>query len=394
MPPVITTNSGPTTVDQTYNFEWNIEQYLQTPKLLTWNVGEGPLWWYKIEWKIPLCPPHDCTPSISVCEVLQPCPKCDEAPHIPPCPPGQCQICDGPTPAACPTENCEVWHVQATSVIDLCRRLNRECCNRFLYKKKVFKKVYKYDRPALCCDVDMFIIKGIPMTDCYIEVDFCSCECVSWVDPCDCGYYITPCQDDVPFHPCTPPSVLNQLSTGILWAMPPIETDPGFSMNNIAIMQPEEDIIETKFGMVPSNLTLRHNLENASVLKEFLARNKVKVGDLDLVYSKASKAWQKVVHLKGHNEKWTLAFSWEQLADVWNLDININNGKLKTRIQTSYVPRGVFDAANLDYNTVNNKVTLKQQAMIKKQMVHDEIGLFKGNWLKNPHLKFDIIKKG
>jgi len=247
----------------------------------------------------------------------------------------------------------------------------------------------------------MYILNGIPITDQYIEVDFCECECVSWVDPCDCGWFVTPCQDDVPFQPCTPPSVLAQLSTGILYGLPKIEvnTKPGFNMNDIAIMKPQVDSVATKFGVIPSTLKLGHNLAKASVLKEFLSRNKLKLNEeMDLVYSKTSNSWQKVVHLNGHDEKWTLVFSLA-VSDLWKFDVHIvkeaGGRKYNTRVMAGYVPKGTFDGINVNYNTNANKMSLKQNGMIKNQTMKDEIGLFHGEWAKNPYLKLDIIiKKG
>ena len=398
----IISNSGPGTINMTYEFAWNILSYTSVSKTFQWLVGEGPLYWYKIEWGNPVnkdCLPGQCVPAvegISTCSIV---PKdcydgqgrlCYPDPPPPECPPGECQICD----------QCEVWHVLAAGLDDLCFRLNTETCNRNMHGK-VFKKVQKYDRPALCCDVS----KVSDITDKYIDIDYCSeCNCISWVDPCDptCAGKMrgTPCDSDT----------TASLSSGVQQnlemfglARLNVPTKSGFNMNEIKIMKPEEDAVITKCGILPSNLKLNHNLARASVLKEFLGRNKLKLDqEIDLVYSKTSNSWQKVIHLNGHKESWIILFSWACLGDDWKSDIHISKHvgttKQNTKILTLLHGKTSNDSleVNFDYNTTTNKVTTKQAILVKNKTMHDEIGLFQGEWSKNPYLTLNITvnKKG
>ena len=382
MPPSLPTiNSGPPTFSIVKDFSWNIENYIQCSKTFEWRVGEGPLFWYRIEWKEPLCPPGDCNPTISECSFTPTPINCD---------------C---TPVVSSEEIYEIWHMLATSVNDLCRRLNRECCNRFLSKKKVIKSVWQYDRPALCCDVEKYIASNISITDTYTAIDFCVCECVSWVDPCDCGTINQPCDDDVPYAPCGSDSI--SIITQGMFGIPQIKipTRPGFNVNDIQIMKPQLDFIITKCGIFPSSLKLKHNLAQVSVLKEFILRNKLKLSEeFELVYSKDNDSWQKVIHLNGHDEKWTIVFTWSCSDDII-LDVNVNkqfvSKKQNTKIRFYFNSYDVLDGKKLtkidfNYNTKTDKIMVGQSVDVKSKTIYDEIGLFRGDWLKNPYLKVEI----
>lgn len=405
----IVSNSGPASISMSYIFAWNVEEYISVSKTFQWHVGEGPLFWYRIEWGNPInpdCLPATCTSGISVCSIVPP--GCDCTPPPPPaCPPGECQVC----------EQCEVWYVLATSVADLCSRLNKECCNRNMYHKKIFKKIEKYDRPALCCDVAKYIENNIIIEDRYFNVNYFECECISWIDPCDPkwpgggGRFITPCDSDTPKNPCSPSTVSQFTVFG--FTNPSVPTKPGFNMNDIKMMTPQVDEIITKCGILPSNLKLKHNLAKANHLKQFLARNKLKLQEeVDLVYSKSSNSWQNVVHLNGHDEKWTIVFSWLCSDDGdagnfgWRSDIHIsktiNSKKQNARIRAAFTSHGMLDGKNLfgvnfNYNTTTNKVTARQPVIVKNKTMYDEIGMFSGgDWVKDPYLTVNVSvdKKG
>jgi len=397
---VVISNSGPTSLDISRSFAFNVEEYISTSKTFEWFVGEGPLFWWRIEWK-PInvnCPPNTCSgtsvPEISVCSIT----------------PTDCD-CSPPSFSG-EQRNCEIWHMLATSINDLCARINKECCGR--KPPGVFSKVYKYDRPALCCDVNKYLASGIPIKDKYVEVDFCVCECVNWVDPCDCGNIHVPCDEDTK-RDCSPSAISEIMSEIPLFGLPKImvASKPGFDISGLQVMKPQVDVIMTKCGMLPSNLKLKHNLGQCSVIKEFLARNQLKLQDqLDLVYGKTNDSWQKTIHFNGHNEKWTLLFEWACSNEFeagnynWKSQLHISrqigtNKKQNTRILVGLSSHGTIDGRNLfgvnyNYNTVTNKVTTIQPVHVKMKNMHDEIGLFRGNWTKDPYLTFTVSvdKKG
>jgi hypothetical protein len=120
-----------------------------------------------------------------------------------------------------------------------------------------------------------------------------------------------------------------------------------------------------------------------------LTRNHLKLADeLDLTYTNG--AWQKTVHLNGHEEKWTILLSWGGNK----LDTNISNGKQNTRILAEFAShdKNLTDV-NFNYNTETDKVIVKQPAVAKTHSIRDAIGLFKGNWRKDPYLTFNVKAK-
>ena len=121
-------------------FEWNVEDTLELTQDFEWNAGEGPLFWWRVEFRPGACPPNVCSESISDCTFMGPAslPCCDVE-----CPPDNCISTDT-----------EIWNVLATSAEHVCERLTLENCNR---KPKGFiKRLQRYQRPALCCDVKKF----------------------------------------------------------------------------------------------------------------------------------------------------------------------------------------------------------------------------------------------
>ena len=178
-----------------------------------------------------------------------------------------------------------------------------------------------------------------------------------------------------------------------------IPTRPGFNVNDIQIMKPQLDFIITKCGIFPSSLKLKHNLAQVSVLKEFILRNKLKLSEeFELVYSKDNDSWQKVIHLNGHDEKWTIVFTWSCSDDII-LDVNVNkqfvSKKQNTKIRFYFNSYDVLDGKKLtkidfNYNTKTDKIMVGQSVDVKSKTIYDEIGLFRGDWLKNPYLKVEI----
>lgn len=370
------------TISMTRAFEFNVEEYLQCSRTFEWWVGEGPLYWYRIEWKDPICQPNECG-SGSTCSISPT--ECECTP-----PPASCT---SPNSDPCVCTQCQVWTVLATSVEHLCARLNTECCQR-PPKGKVFKKIQKWDRPALCCDVQKFIMSNIPMTDQYIDVDFCECECVSWVDPCDCGDIEVPCDHDVPSSPCTASTISSMGFFGM--AQMPLSIMAGFTTEQIKIMQPQVDNIITRCDCapLPSTLEMKHNLTTATMLKEFLSRHKLKMGgDMELNYNKHSDTWQNTQHLIGTNEQWKILTEWSCIEEasgrVWRMHMlttREQGGKCqKTKVLLNFGQHGTTDSKkmfgmNFSLNTKTHTIASKRPVALVSKVIQDEIGMFRGAW--------------
>lgn len=371
MPDVIST------INTTLMFDFNVEEYIQCSKTFEWYVGEGPLYWYRIYWKKPICAPNNCTPSITNCSITAT--DCDCTPPPP--------SCVSPNENPCTPSSLEIWHMMATSVAHLCARLNTECCNRQL--DKVFWKVQRYGRPALCCDVDDHIKNNIPMTDEYIDVDFCECECVNWVDPCDCGDITVPCAADVPLNRCQvsademPPDIIPSMQMfGLLRKT--ADVLPGFVAENVEIIQANKQKIVARNGAaLTSILACRHNLIHLEPLKQFLTRHKQTLGDLTLSYDSTADSWQNTTHFVGVNEKWTIFIKWACIEVAkhtyeWNLMLLVSRVESGVRRETKLILS--FMDSDLFKFTLDlpSKSIVKGGNVLKQQVIQDDIGLFRG----------------
>ncbi len=366
-------------------FEWNVLSYTQVSKTFEWNVGDGPLFWYRIEWKDPILPPNSCISSIDVCSITPiscTAPSCTLT--LEPCPSGQ----------ECITDYTEIWHMMATSVEHLCSRLNKEICQR-KPAGKVFKKVEKYDIPALCCDVDRYISAEIPMLGVWDTVNFCKCECVSYVDPVDCGNIRTPCDSDT------------NMTTQLFGMLPqhPTLAMSGFAEEPLAIFQPKSQNISTKCNcQLPATLSVKHNIGNANVLSDFLARHSLKMPEtLELSYD--NNSWRKNLHYNGNDEEWNLLMEWSCGDEAapgdygWKFHIHVQqlkqNLKKNTRIVINFATYGTLNeegifGINFNINTESKSIASTQAITALSKTLHDEIGLFCGNWKKDPFLSVQL----
>lgn len=125
----------------TKTFEWNVRERLAFNKSFAWRVGDGPLHWYRVE----------SMPYTGICDNL-----------------------------AKGVNNTLIQTILASSVENLCKRLTD---TRF---HKKIKKVGKWTRPALECDVINDQKLGISH-DCneLRDVDFCICQCGAFIDDDD-----------------------------------------------------------------------------------------------------------------------------------------------------------------------------------------------------------------
>lgn len=312
-------------------FAWNVQQSLQISKTFTWEVGDGPLYWYKIVWKNPVCPPNECGDYES-CEIV----------------PTECDC----SPVATQSDYIEVWHMQATSIAHLCERIQTELCYRRPLGK-VFDKVYRYDRPVLCCDVDRFIQDGISITDTYIEVDPCDCACISYVDPCDCGDIHTPCDESLV------PSAINLFSV----PTPHLYLIDGFGTEEITIAQPQIDSIITKDGFIPSKLKINHNLKTP--IKE-------------IFYNKSSQSWQNTAHAK--DRKFFMELSYK---DSWKFQFREQEAKKASKLSVEF---GNLNKSGFMMNVNANTKIFTVNSSVQSKFLQDDLN----SWKKNPHLEVKI----
>jgi hypothetical protein len=253
--------------------------------------------------------------------------------------------------------------VLATSVNHLCERLNTECCQR-PPKGRVFKSVQKWGRPALCCDVQKWIENGNEIIDAYIDVDFCVCDCVSYIDPCDCDgfYYIPSCDQFTPANPCTAQAVSQESPFSFA----------GFNMGSIEVMEPKvEQIMATRTASLSSNIHLKHNL---TIMPE----------EIDLFY--ARKSWQKNLHVSGRQIFVELSCENKTTQYDWKFQLVVNHNGLNSRLVINFVTHDLLDNFSFDYNTSMDSVSVSHPAVIKNHLFFDKIGL----WQNQPSLSFTV----
>jgi hypothetical protein len=367
-------------IDESLDFQFNITKFISEPCKFSYYVGEGPLYWYRIDWYdsncIQTC--DDITPTISYiepncpyeiiehCIIMDPICPCD-----PPCTPGECV-----------EQNVEVWHMLATSVTHLCERINQECCHR---KPPGFmRRVQQYGRPALCCDVEAH---G-PGSDNYSDVNFFLCECGNLVDPClkkiiypchinRCGIHGTAFEGEDP----EPTPVGNYQFTSDLLGHQPEQLG---MFQEIELEPPTAKEPAHRFGStIPDIIHCHHNLNECNLFKDFLKRAKTTFSDIDLYYNNEYKSWQGT---KGFKE-WKFIFEWkpnqhEEAGSAYNFNIFVENKNLKSKLflivkLTSFLnDKNIFEI-DLNFNTKTSKLS---KFTLQSKILHDDIGIFKNSW--------------
>lgn len=66
-----------------------------------------------------------------------------------------------------------------------------------------------------------------------------------------------------------------------------------------------------------------------------------------------------------------------------------------TRMLFDFVSYGLVDdyghfSVSFNYNTESDMVVAKEPITLKTKLVHDGIGMFSGDWLKDPWLNFKV----
>ena len=329
----------------TQNFEYNVEAFITNSKDFSFYVGEGPLYWYRIDWYPSICTINTCedfTPIISYIEVPN-CPyeiieDCLILPPDCPCDP----ICH---PKDCIRRDVEIWHMLATGVTHLCERINQECCNR---KPPGFmRRVRQYTRPALCCDVPYPASDAI---DTYVDVDFLNCECGNLVDPCIARFvypcHINRCGIHGPVFVGDDPIPANtiKLTEDIL----------GYPVKPIAevIPVPKIEILPTK-PAIPEIIHCSYDI--------------VKPDIVDLYHNKEHKAWQGVKSYKD----WKFIFEWIPSLDGYKLKIFVDHEGLKSKAILM-----IRDNYKKEVNLNFTNQFKSSNKLLQSRIVHDDINIF------------------
>lgn len=303
-------------------FQWNIEESIDISKTFEWSVGTGPLYWFRVEFTQGICLPNMCldTPSCVFLGSDQHC----------------CSV------ISTTSINSEIWHVLATGVDHLCDRLNQECCNR--RPQGFIRKVQKYLRPALCCDVEKMLASNIPISDEYIDVNYRVCECANFIDPCE----------QVIFFPCsnTPCSTIG---------VTPFTFTQGFQIEEL---KPIINKVKCFSGLVPSLIKVTHNL--GKLFGGFLKRNNLTlVNEFSLIYSKNSDSWKSSTHLTGYGEDYVILLELISLqSNNWRFNLQINKSRLSFII--------CADIKDLVFEIDGKNITIPHHSLV----VEDKLAIF------------------
>jgi len=372
----------PTPFSESRDFIWNVETLVSKTMRFTYYVGEGPLYWFRIEWAAmdPSCIVYPCqeiAPTISYIapncpyEIIENCiimgPTCG------------CEI--SCTPGTCNKTTTEIWHMLATSVTHLCERINQECCNTKPTSGRM-KSVKQYMRPALCCDVG-------GGGDKYVDVNFLKCECGNLVHPC-VGTIIYPCHVNRcgifgPAYSGGPVPPINEikLAPDILGHMPMsimtqiVSTKPEMQLVPPKEIQPR---VVNKYGTsIPELIHCNHNLSN--VLSDFFKSHKIKFDNMDLFYNKESNSWYGSRSFK----EWKFSIEWipQNSTKNYKLNISIDKGGKKSKLSLTVKNDAFFNKGNFEiicnYNYSNGNL---DKSVLQSKLIKDDLGLFKNNSLK------------
>jgi hypothetical protein len=372
---------------ETRSFKWNVSGYVRDnngfPPTLScsYYVGEGPLYWFRIEWHFRSCPPNPCketTPMISYI--------------MPNCPYEIIENCIVMQPSVCPKDPCccapccqkvEIWHMLATSVTHLCERINQECCNPKPSPSYFITRVQQYSRPALCCDV-----QALGASDGYTDVDFIKCECGNLIDPCK-AVVIYPCHvnrcgingpafGDGPVPPISnikfAPDLLDFQPLPLAMAAEVSPTKP------LEFKEMSPSVVK-KFGSpISEMIRCEHNLGQASILRDYLKRNHISFDSMNLFYNKTQNIWQGSKDFRD----WWVSMEWSPLEKRgYKLNITVvqRNGSTK-RTKADFIVKSdniISDRNNLDvkldFDPFSGVVSAKN-GTLQSKLIKDDIGLF------------------
>lgn len=372
-----------TPIDESMDFQFNIEAFVTLSCTFQYYVGEGPLYWYRIDWYPSNCPAPSCasiSPTISYIEPNCPYEIIDNCIIMEPeCP---CDI--SCTPGECFTNTVEVWHMLATSVEHLCERINQECCGR---KPPGFMRYVKqYMRPALCCDVE---VNG-PGTDEYLDVDFVKCECGNLIDPCIARViypcYINRCGINGPaFEGPDPVPVETIKFTSDILGHSPVMLMEDMDLGVIQPIELEPPKPIKKFGpTTPEIIHCTHNLGEANLFSDYLKRTKEQFSNIDLFYNSEYKTWQGTKTFKD----WKFILEWipsqqsEKAGNIYNLNLFVTNKNLKSKLflvvrTDSFLNDKSNFEIDVDFNLRAGNI---KKSVLQSKLMHDDIGIFKNSF--------------
>ena len=169
--------------------------------------------------------------------------------------------------------------------------------------------------------------------------------------------------------------------------------------------------INTSCGIcnaIPSSLYLQHNLQNATVLKDFFSINAFSFDEnIPLYYSNRSSAWQTSFHYKGIGtsnveEFWQVNLDWSCVnylgedqfsSSLWRFALYVNKvdtnsqNDLDTRIVIFFPSETICEYASrygLDFtfnvHLRDNFVTNNFNILVDNFTIYDSIGLFNGTY--------------
>lgn len=189
---------------------------------------------------------------------------------------------------------------------------------------------------------------------------------------------------------------------------------------NISPLILPNQFVSTSCGLcvsVPVVLYVNHNLNRAGILAEFLQRNGLELpSSLTLHYSTRQQSWISNYHLLGEdNESWRFVFSWNCASEIagddlgdsaWNFSLLIVRKNLDTNLDFDTRIIVVFNPSNIcsgvqnlgfdfsfSLDTTTSYVTDNLNVVASSVVLYDNIGMFKTNaWIKNPSLNINISK--
>ena len=356
--------------NESRKFKWNVETAVQNALSCSYFVGEGPLYWYRIDWypSVSICHTPSCASLSPIINFLSP-PNCpydivESCIILPP----TCSCSVSCIPGTCISQTVEVWHMLATSVPHLCERINQECCHR--RPPGYMRRVRQYMRPALCCDV-----AKIGAVDQYVDVSFLACECGNLIDPC-IATVIYPCSINYcgihgSVSSTTTPSSI-KMTLDLLGHLPiPIEvTAEPEKVEMIAPKTPKLNFVNKYGNSIPELIKCGHNLADVNILKDFLKSNKLRFDSLDLYYNKSLNSWYGMKILKD----WKIVIELVPLQNSYKLSLSFDKGKnLKSKI--SLVVKETFgDTIDCRFNPTTGVL---KRGVLQSSAVKDDIGLFK-----------------
>jgi len=188
----------------------------------------------------------------------------------------------------------------------------------------------------------------------------------------------------------------------------------------VPVLEADTGTVNANCGCDPVSLKLfgSHNLDKASVLGEFMARNGLSLPtNINLIYNVYDKTWRSTYHFRGQGQEnnipevWTVLFEWGCISYVSEEELDENCWKLSVLISRVRKFPGNFDKTEtrLFYTFPQSsacfdgginftfKVNSQTKGIVlptipsRDYVLSDEIGLFVGkSWSKKPNIEIFI----